>query len=78
MTGLQHEIESRNVGKKRIVNGQISYVGISKIINVSYPTARKKVLDNSFTVEEALKIFNILFKANSKFEAFEYLFTKKE
>lgn len=77
MTGLQEQIEGRRVGKTLSDNEPISYAGISKIINKSYPTAKKKVETNTFTAEEAIKIFKTLFIANSKFEAFEYLFTEQ-
>ncbi len=78
MTGLQYEIESRNKHRQRMDSGPITYAGIARILKTSYPTAKRKIENNSFTVPEALLIFNTLFKANSKFEAFEYLFTEKE
>lgn len=78
MTGLQYEIESRNKNRKRMDTGMLTYAGIARILDTSYPRAKRKIENNSFTVPEALLIFNTLFKANSKFEAFEYLFTEKE
>lgn len=78
MTGLQYEIKSRNQGRKKMDSGMLTYSGIARILNTNYPKTKRKIENNSFTVPEALKIFNTLFKANSKFEAFEYLFTEKE
>ena len=78
MTGLQYEIKSRNQGRKKMDSGMLTYSGIARILDTNYPKAKRKIENNSFTVPEALKIFNTLFKANSKFEAFEYLFTEKE
>lgn len=78
MTGLQYEIKSRNQGRKKMDSGMLTYSGIARIIGTNYPKTKRKIENNSFTVPEALKIFNTLFKANSKFEAFEYLFTEKE
>lgn len=75
MTGLQKEIKTRMDGKKRQMNDLISYAGISRLLEISYPTAKRKIENNSFTVPEAIYIFNFLFNSKEKFEAFEYLFT---
>ena len=75
MTGLQKEIKTRMDGKKRQMNDLISYAGISRLLKISYPTAKRKIENNSFTVSEAIYIFNFLFNSKEKFEAFEYLFT---
>lgn len=78
MTGLQEQIKSRKVGRNYVMNEPISYAGIARLLDKPYQTAKRKVDKNYFTVDEALKIFNTLFVANSKYEAFEYLFTDKE
>ena len=80
MTGLEKEIEKRREGRTNLSGNFLSYSGISKVIGCSYPTAKRKVRLNSFTVREALTIFERLFKTSdtNKFDAFTYLFTIQE
>ena len=78
MIGLEKEIDKRKIGEFVDRNERVSYVNIAKIINKPYNTTKRKILNNTLTVEEALKIFKTLFNAKSKFDAFEYLFTEIE
>lgn len=80
MTGLQLEIGNRRDGKRYVREQTISYSSIARIINKSYQTAKNKVIKNSFTVEESIKIFETLFKAlpSTKYEAYKYLFTQQK
>ena len=77
MTGLQKQIKSRVINNYLPANEKVSYMNIAHIIGCSYNTAKRKVDQNTFTVYEAIDIFNKLFVAKSKFEAFEYLFTEQ-
>ena len=78
MTGLEIQIECRRTDKKYFSSKEeISYSNIAKLIGKSYTNTKRKIKDNTLTLEEAFKIFNTLFKAKSKFEAFEYLFTEQ-
>lgn len=76
MTGLQIEIErnQRRAKQKRAEN--LNYNGIAKLLGISYPTARRKVENNDFTVEQGLAIMTLLFEEYS-LALLEYLFTDK-
>lgn len=72
------QIEARRMGRKNIdSHEEISYVNISKLIDRDYKTTKRQIKNNTLSVSDAIKIFNTLFKAKSKFEAFEYLFTEQ-
>lgn len=78
MTGLEIQIEARRMGKKYLDSREdISYTNISKLIGKTYKTTKKQIQENTLSVDDAIKIFKTLFKAKSKFEAFEYLFTEQ-
>lgn len=78
MTGLNIEIEKRKNGKHYLKN-DVSYSGIAKVLDCSYPTAKRKCDLNYFTVSEALLIYNKLFKTSkgNEFDAYKYLFTEQ-
>lgn len=77
MIGLAQEIKSRT-GNVQRRNEEVTTTNIAKIIGVSYNTAVRKLEKNTFTVEEALKIFTVLdFKSKNKFDGFVYLFTEQ-
>lgn len=77
MIGLLKEINLLN-NSKVIKNDSLSIVNISKIIDKSYNTVKRKLTNGDFTVEEALKIYRgIGFKAKSDIFAIEYLFTEQ-
>ena len=78
MTGLEKEIEIRKNSKLLNNTAPLTYSFLCKVINKPYNTVRRKVANNSFTVGEALKIFNTVFNAKTKFDAFEYLFSEIE
>lgn len=79
MIGLERQIEARRIGLKLDTRELISYSYIAKILNKPYNTTKRKIKSGNITVQEAFDIFNNLpFKAKSKFEAFEYLFTEQE
>lgn len=79
MIGLQKQIEARKVGVQLDRKEPISYSNIAKIINKPYVTAKRKVINSTFSVDEAILIYKKLgFKAKNDFEAFEYLFTECE
>ena len=76
MTGLQLEI-ARNANRaKSRRNPNLNYGGIAKLLGISYPTAKRKVDKNDFTVEQGLAIMTLLF-ADYTLEQLEYLFTDK-
>lgn len=78
MTGLQKEIEKRREGLQLTKNEMVSVSYIGKIIGTSYNTTRRKLENASFSVDEAVKIFNAIpFKTKNKFDAFVYLFTEQ-
>lgn len=78
MTGLEQQIEARRMGKKYLDSQEeISYSNISKLINKDYKTVKKNIQNGTLPVADAIKIFNTLFKAKHKFDAFEYLFTEQ-
>ena len=78
MIGLEEQIETRREKNSLKQNSKISYSYIAKRINNDYHTAKRKVQNGSFTVDEALKIYEELeFKPQNNFEAFKYLFTEK-
>lgn len=78
--GIEIEINKRKKKDKSSKHNElISYSNISKILNKSYNTVKRKIKNKNLTVDEALKIFeNINFKYKSKFDAFIYLFTEQE
>lgn len=77
MIGLLKEINLLN-NSKVMKNDSLSIVNISKIIDKSYNTVKRKLTNGDFTVEEALKIYRgIGFKAKSDIFAIEYLFTEQ-
>lgn len=78
MTGLQKELAKNYTGKKMRRNSQMSITGISELLDASYPSAKRKILQNYFTVDEALSILNTLFidKSNDM-NYFKYLFTEQ-
>ena len=69
MTGLQRAIKDSK-GKH---NELMTYSGIANLLECSYSTAKRKVENNSFTVGEAIYIFNFLCDSN-KFSLFEDMF----
>lgn len=78
MIGLKKQIEARRIGIQIGTKEPISYSNVAKIINKSYHTAKRKIDNGSFTVKEAIDIYNGLnFRSKSKFDAFEYLFTEQ-
>lgn len=78
MIGLKKEIEIRKKSLLCDKNEPLSIVNISKIIDKSYNTVKRKLTNGDFTVEEALKIYRgIGFKAKSDIFAIEYLFTEQ-
>ena len=78
MTGLQKELAKNYTGKKMRRNSQMSITGISELLDASYPSTKRKISQNYFTVDEALSILNTLFidKSNDM-EYFKYLFTEQ-
>jgi hypothetical protein len=79
MIGLEKEIELRRTSVLLGRKEPMSYTNIAKIINKTYNTAVNKTKSASFTVEEAVKIYEGLgFKSKNDFEAFKYLFTEQD
>lgn len=77
MIGLEEQILLRKTGKIMDRYENISYAHISKIINKSHTAVKNKCKKNSFSVTEALKIYECLgFKAKEDFSAFKYLFSE--
>lgn len=79
MTGLQKELQKSKRGKVFIcseINSK-TYTGIAKILGLTYPTAKRKVENNSFTIDEAMSIYTILFAEHNDFNYFKYLFTNE-
>ena len=76
MTGLQLEIHKNQRRAKSKRNQELSYNGIAKLLGISYPTAKRKVEKNDFTVEQGLTIMTLLFTEYT-LELLEYLFTDK-
>lgn len=77
MIELERQILLRKTGRIMDRHENISYSHISKIINKSHSAVKSRFKKNSFTVGEALKIYNELnFKAKDDFEAFKLLFSE--
>ena len=76
MTGLQFEINRNSRRAKSKRNQHLNYTGIASLLGLSYPTAKRKVENNDFTVEQGLAIMTLLFEDYS-LELLEYLFTDK-
>ena len=75
MTGLQWEIEKQ----KKLPRAQrkISVPQIAEMLHYTFPTAKAKVENGSFTVNEALAIISLFFDDYSM-PLLEYLFTDIE
>ena len=79
MIELERQILIRKKGKIMERYENISYAHISKIINKSHTAVKAKFKNNSFSVSEAIKIYEGLgFKAKDNFEAFKTLFSEIE
>jgi hypothetical protein len=77
MIGLKEQIEFRRDGKILNRYEPVSYANISKIINKSHTQTKHKVETNSFSVKEAIKIYEALgFNPKEDYETFKYLFTE--
>ena len=77
MIGLEQQIELRRAGKHLCANEEVSYSYIGKIINKSHSQVKKRIKDNSFSVQEALKIYEALeFKPSKDYNTFVYLFSE--
>ena len=76
MTGLQLEIKKNLRRAKSKRNQNLNYNGIAKLLGISYPTAKRKVECNDFTVEQGLAIMTLLF-TDYTLDLLEYLFTDK-
>lgn len=76
MTGLKKEITKNLKKPKMFRDANLTYVSLSKILGVSYPTARRIIECNTLTVDQALTIFSLIWKKNT-FEEFEYYFTDR-
>lgn len=75
MTGLQWEIEKQK--KFPRAQRKISIPQIAEMFHYTYPTAKSKVENGSFTVNEALAIMSLFFDDYS-IALEEYLFTDIE
>lgn len=79
MIGLKEQIELRRDGKILSRYEPVSYSNIAKIINKSHTQTKTKIEKNSFSVKEAIKIYEGLgFKPKEDYETFKYLFTEAE
>lgn len=79
MIGLKKEIEKRkDIMTLKKYNEMVSVANVAKILNIYYNKAKRKIDNGSFTVREALDVFEAIpFKAKDEFEAFKYLFTEQ-
>lgn len=79
MTGLKEQIEMRREGKFLTHHEPVSYSNISKIIKKSHSQTKLKVDKNSFSVKEAVMIYESLgFKPTEDYNTFKYLFSEIE
>lgn len=77
MIELERQILLRKNGRIVDRHENISYAHISKIINKSHTAVKLRFKKNSFTVSEALKIYETLgFRAKNDYEAFKLLFSE--
>jgi len=77
MIELERQILLRKNGKIMDRNENIGYAHISKLINKSHTAVKAKFKRNSFSITEAIKIYEGLnFKAVNDFEALKTLFSE--
>lgn len=79
MTGLQKELKKSMKVKRfdTVKNTDLTYTGIANLLGLTYPTAKRKVENNSFSIDEAISIYTILFAEHNDFNYFKYLFTNE-
>ena len=79
MIGLEQQVELRRNGKHLDFNEKVSYSNIGKIIHKTHSQVMTRIKNNSFSVTEALKIYEQLeFRPKNDYNVFKYLFSKVE
>lgn len=79
MTGLQKQIEGRKNGAYVERNEKVSYSYISKLINKTHKNTKNRIIKNTLSVADAIKIYEALdFKPQDSYRVFKYLFSEIE
>lgn len=79
MTGLQNEVFKRKHGKRSMADENFSVRRIANLLGIGYTTAKRKLQNNTFEIEEAFALFKILIPIQKQtLQMFEYLFTNEE
>lgn len=77
MIELERRILANKKGKIMDRFENVSYAHICKLINKSHTAVKAKFKRNSFSVTEAIAIYEGLsFKAKDNFDAFKFLFSE--